>query len=831
MKNMAIFNEDKFDIINTLKNNTDITRDEKINLLKVLVNSRKVKIKDILWLGFSNDAIEKKAFVHFVKRNKLDKADFMVFFNELKEHPASSRRSVLGTLSKEFANVFIEQTSLYIKDKGLDKNILSFIFDLPNIPGLENILLSILDKVEHSLRLKVLDKLQDINPEAIIKLFPKFNTEKDSNTKQKLIELILSSEKLTDLNLLITFLKEADLKLKNKIGHRILQLSNDKNIDIIPHIIPLLSDSDDHARVVALEVMLNIKDRKRVLKTIIHYFEDLPGWIRERALVSLKAYSDHIMTDLLALFDDPDPDTRATAMIIASSFPSANISRNIAKLLKDNDWWIRITAAEILGDLGFTEITPQLIEALNDTDARWAATEALGKLKDKRALQAIASLVNDESPDVRIEALNALKNYDDPRIISLLSKLASSDPMVSIRSRAMDAIKGLKEKLNISIENETELEKRSKEIELKKDEPVLNRYLIATRNQGASDLHISVDIPPKLRFKGDLINVKGNKLSDEDIQKLIFQILNDYQIDKLKKNKYLDFCHYIPNVGRYRANVFYDQKGMNAVFRVISDKPPTLQDIGLPDRISSVVSYHQGLVIICGPSSSGKSTTMNALINLINEFKRDHILTIEDPVEFVHPFKNSLINQREIGKHTHSYAKALRAALREDPDVIVIGELRDPESISLALTAAETGHVVFCTMNSTNAIKAIDRIISSFPQDMQTQIRISVSESLKLVISQYLLKTKDQRNMVAAYEILMGTHNVLSLIRENKILQISSLMEIGKRQGHQSFDQALLDLYNKGSISAEVAFSRASRKDVFAPFIEKENIDVSFYDQ
>ncbi len=827
---MSIFNEDKSEILKTLKTNIGVSKEEKIELLKTLLADRKTRIKDIIWFAYSSDPILLRAFIHFVKLHQFDRNDFLFFLNSMKEQPAVARRRILDMISREKSILLIEPINTYIKDRSLDKNILSLIFDLPDMADYENIMLSILDKVEHSLRLKVLDKLKDINPETIIKLIPRFSNTKDEQIKQKLIEIVTNTANITDIDLLITYLKEAGLNQKSKIGEKILDLYYKRNIDISRQLIPLLSDSDDHTRIVALEVLLKVSDREKVLKTIIHYFEELPGWIRERALVSLKAYSGSIINDLIALFRDLDPDTRATAMIIASSFPSPQVAKSISALLKDNDWWIRITAAEILGDMGFDDVVPDLIESLKDAEIRWASTEALGKIKDKRALPALSSLINDKSPDVRIEALNAIKGFDDPNVLELIAKTASNDPMISIRNRAVEAIKEMKQRLNVSLHNENEILKKAKEILLKRDEPQLNRYLIATRNQNASDLHLSVGIPPKLRIKGDLINVKGNSLSSEDIKNLIFQILNDYQIDKLKSQKYLDFCHYIPNVGRYRANVFYDQKGMNAVFRVIPDKPPTLHEIGLPDRIASIISYHQGLIIICGPSSSGKSTTLNTLVNLINEFKRDHVLTIEDPVEFVHPFKSCLVNQREIGKHTSSYAKALRAALREDPDVIIIGELRDPESISLALTAAETGHVVFCTMNSTNAVKAIDRIISSFPQDMQSQIRISISESLKLVISQYLLKSKDEKSMVAAFEILMGTPNVLNLIRENKIFQISSLMEIGKSQGHQSFDNALLELYNNGAITADTAYSRAARKDIFAPYLENISSEVNFND-
>jgi len=303
---------------------------------------------------------------------------------------------------------------------------------------------------------------------------------------------------------------------------------------------------------------------------------------------------------------------------------------------------------------------------------------------------------------------------------------------------------------------------------------------------------------------------------------MLKEILTDTQWAVLQKEHQIDFCYFIPQAGRYRANVFFDQRGYNAVFRVIPEKPPTIAEIGLPQHLAEIADYHQGLVIICGPSGSGKSTTLAALVNLFNETRSDHILTMEDPVEFVHPFKQCLINQREVGTHTVSYARALRAALREDPDVIVIGELRDNESISLALTAAETGHIVLGTLNSTSAPKAVDRIISSFPIDEQPQVRASMSESLKYVIAQRLLPSKEPRKLVAAFEILKGTSTVASMIRDEKTFQIYSAMQIGRSQGMQTFDEALRDLIERQKIAPETAYMAAVKKEDFEPLVSPE---------
>ncbi|HYR27358.1 MAG TPA: PilT/PilU family type 4a pilus ATPase, partial [Thermoanaerobaculia bacterium] len=276
------------------------------------------------------------------------------------------------------------------------------------------------------------------------------------------------------------------------------------------------------------------------------------------------------------------------------------------------------------------------------------------------------------------------------------------------------------------------------------------------------------------------------------------------------------------NAGRYRANVFLDHQGYSAVFRVIPDRPPTIAEVGLPPHLAEIADYHQGLVLVCGPSGSGKSTTLAALVNLFNETRSDHVITMEDPIEFVHPFKNCLINQREVGSHTVSYARALRAALREDPDVIVIGELRDNESISLALTAAETGHIVLGTLNSTSAAKAIDRVTVSFSADEQPQIRASLSESLKFVIAQRLLPGREPHTQVPCFEILKGTTNIANMIRDEKTYQIYSAMQIGRSQGMQTFDEGLKDLVQRGLITAESAYLAAQKKEEFEAMVSAE---------
>src|SRR5262249_36627573 len=276
-----------------------------------------------------------------------------------------------------------------------------------------------------------------------------------------------------------------------------------------------------------------------------------------------------------------------------------------------------------------------------------------------------------------------------------------------------------------------------------------HQYLVDTRNRGASDFHLSVSEPPIVRVAGQLTRAQGEPFTAQQSEAMFREILTDLQRERLGGGQELHFVSSRALAGRYHETIFIDQKGYNGVFRVIPDKPPTIGDIGLPAHLAEIASFHQGLVIVCGPSGSGKSTTLAALVNLFNETRHDHVLTLEDPVEFVHPFKNCLVNQREVGTHTVSFARALRGALREDPDVIVIGELRDSDTVSLALTAAETGHLVLGTLNSTSAAKAVDRIIMSYPLEEQAKIRMALSDALKYVIAQRLLPGKESGTLVA----------------------------------------------------------------------------------
>ncbi|WP_336274733.1 type IV pilus twitching motility protein PilT [Vreelandella indica] len=332
----------------------------------------------------------------------------------------------------------------------------------------------------------------------------------------------------------------------------------------------------------------------------------------------------------------------------------------------------------------------------------------------------------------------------------------------------------------------------------------ITELLAFSAKQNASDLHLSAGLPPMIRVDGDIRRLNVPAIDNNDVRKLIYDIMNDRQRRDYEEHLEIDFSFELPGVARFRVNVFTQARGAGAVFRTIPNQVLSMQTLGLGEVFERLAMLPRGLVLVTGPTGSGKSTTLAAMIDYINDHRYEHILTIEDPVEFVHASKRCLINQREVHRDTHSFADALRSALREDPDVILVGELRDLETIRLALTAAETGHLVLGTLHTTSAAKTVDRIIDVFPGEEKAMVRSMLSESLQAVVSQSLLK-RQGGGRVAAHEILIATSAVRNLIREDKVAQMYSSIQTGGSLGMQTLDAALSRLVKDGTVSLEEA--------------------------
>jgi twitching motility protein PilT len=353
----------------------------------------------------------------------------------------------------------------------------------------------------------------------------------------------------------------------------------------------------------------------------------------------------------------------------------------------------------------------------------------------------------------------------------------------------------------------------------------IDAFFKLMHEQGASDLHLVAGQPPLLRIHGDMERVKYKVLDDDDLRKMLYEITPEDKIKVFEETGDVDFGYEVPGLARYRANYFMQLFGLGAVFREIPNEITTCEQLGLPAVISKLAALPRGLILVTGPTGSGKSTTLAAIIDQANRERRDHIITVEDPIEFVHQSQGCIVNHREVGTHTKSFSAALRGALREDPDIILVGEMRDLETISLAIEAASTGHLVFATLHTTSAYQTVDRVIEVFPAEQQDQIRSTLADGVRAVISQTLLKRIDRKGRCVALEILIATPAVRNLIREAKTYQIPSMIQTGKKYGMQLLDDALMDLHNKGWISPDEGYAKSNEKSRFRPLLRTPPAD------
>jgi len=353
----------------------------------------------------------------------------------------------------------------------------------------------------------------------------------------------------------------------------------------------------------------------------------------------------------------------------------------------------------------------------------------------------------------------------------------------------------------------------------------IDAFFKLMNEQGASDLHLVSGQQPALRVRGDIERVKYKVLDSDNLKSMLYEIAPEDRVKVFEETGDVDFGYEIPGLARYRANFFLQKNGVAAVFREIPSSIMTAEQLGVPPVVSKLAGLPRGLVVVTGPTGSGKSTTLAAIIDVANRTRKDHIITVEDPIEFVHESQGCIVNHREVGSHTKSFTAALRGALREDPDIILVGEMRDLETISLAIEAASTGHLVFGTLHTTSAAKTVDRIIEVFPASQQSQIRSTLADGIRAVVAQVLFKRIDKRGRCVALEILIATPAARNLIRESKTHMLPGVMQTGKKYGMQLLDDAIMDLYNKKMISGDEAYTKSNDKAKFRPLLKSPPTD------
>ncbi len=575
-----------------------------------------------------------------------------------------------------------------------------------------------------------------------------------------------------------------------------------------------LTHRDRAVRRAASQVLFASGPAEQVVPEALKFGSGLLGWLRNRVLKGLSEGGEPILTATLGLLDHRDASTRFYALTLAETFESPELVEPFCRLLRDDDWWIRVTVCDSLANLEDQRAVPELIAVLDDDEIRWAAIDALGRLGTPAALQALVEKLKDPREEVRLEVLQGLSQIRDERLMPVFSHCRSTDGSLAVRRRASELISQLISDLGLDAEHPDEL------VAERSFERPLEQRLYEARRLGASDLNLAVGEPPLMRLDGELKSMSDKPLGRKETKEQILSILTPERQEAMLQAGELDFAHEIEGVGRYRGNAFLQRKGWSASFRVIPERASTMERLGMPEPLLDLDSYHHGVVVFCGPTGSGKSSSLSAIVNRINDRKAVHIITLEDPIELVHRSKLALVNQRQIGTHTENYANGLRASLREDPDVIVLGELRQPKTIRLALEAAETGHLVLTTLHTSTVVQAIDRLTTAFSPEEQDQARTALSETLKYVVCQRLVPKAKPPGRIGVFEVLKITPSIGHLIRKGETHQILGMMQLGSEIGNRTLDQALMKKVEDRSIRPEDAWYLATKRALFEPLCD-----------
>ncbi|MBN2343292.1 MAG: PilT/PilU family type 4a pilus ATPase [Deltaproteobacteria bacterium] len=607
------------------------------------------------------------------------------------------------------------------------------------------------------------------------------------------------------LPLLAEALGHTDMQVRKQAGDVLSRLSNSRKVDVARTIIWLLNSQNVHVRRMAVEVARSVKDPNGELwPRMLVMLRDEDWWVRERVMDALVDMAGRQLTPHMVhmLRDANDVMRRFAVDVLGRLKDEKALGALIQTAREDTDWWAKEKAVEAIAQLGDQRAVNYVVDLMmKDPDLQLCCLSALQALNARQTASYVAQMLTAKDPDVREAAVECLGHYNAAEFAEKLQPLIADESPRVARTAQQQLVRW-----NVALA-ERFTDSRDKAVSF------LDRMLMAVVQGQGDDLILCSDRQPYMKRMGKTVSISPSVLNHSQIMALLTPHLSLIQMEELEQMRDADFSYEVKSTqARFRANVFRNENGYGAVFRTINAKAPQLSQLGLPDVVNGFGDKKWGLILVGGPTGSGKSTTLGAIIDYVNTNYDRHIITIEDPIEVVHLSKKGLVTQRELGTHARSTASALRATLREDPDVILVGEMRDLETIQFAVNAAETGHLVFGTLHTVSADTSIDRIINAYPAKEQDQVRATLADNLQAVICQHLIRRKDKQGRVVAAEVLLNTGAVANLIRSGKTYQIPSVITTSRDLGMQSMDTELLRLYKSGVITAEDVYMKANSK-------------------
>ena len=610
---------------------------------------------------------------------------------------------------------------------------------------------------------------------------------------------------------LVEALAHKQIPVRNRAAEVLKQLSIEGKLDVSRTVIWLLRSRDVNVRRMATEIIRSVPDPDQQLwPKLMGVLRDEDWWVRERVMDALVEFGGQRLTaHIVPLLADPRDVIRRFAVTVLGRLKDPKGLKSLVQTAtQDADWWVRETAIEAVAAINDARAVPYLVHIMgSELDLQPVCIQALTEMGANTAAAEVAPLCSSDSADVRYLAVKFLQKFDCSDHAAAVAKL-HDDPNLKVRALAREAIT----RWRVTAQGQAP-----------HDVPLLDRLLVQLAQQEGDDLIIASGRPVFMKKVGRVTPLTSGRLDEDAIKALILPHLSTEQVMALQALQDVDYSHEVKSEGlRFRANVFNQLGGLSGVFRRIRGQLPEFEKLGLPPLVRTFGDLKNGLVLVGGPTGSGKSTTLAALIDYINRTSSRHIISLEDPIEVIHKRKQSLVNQREVGTHTRSFAAALRSTLREDPNVILVGEMRDLPTIEFTVVAAETGHLVFGTVHTVSAATTVDRIVSAFPPGQQQQVRSTLADSLRAVICQYLMKEKSGPGRVLAVELMVNNEAVSNLIRKGKAFQLPSVISTSREQGMQQMDTDLMRLAKEGKISAIDAYVKAVSKKDFEPLVEEE---------
>jgi twitching motility protein PilT len=610
------------------------------------------------------------------------------------------------------------------------------------------------------------------------------------------------------LPLVVEALNFKKIDIRTRAAEVLTSLALASKVDLARTILWLLRSPDVNVRRMAVDISKKVGDPTGELAPrLLRHLRDEDWWVRERVMDALVAMAGRQLTRHLVAYlqDASDIVRRYAADALLRLKDPASLGALVRAAQGDADWWVRERAIEAVGAIGMREAVPYIIDLLRrEPDLRRACIEALQTMRAGEAAPHVAALLVEADADMKLAIIACLAELDEPgQASSLMPLVQDPDHRVRVAVRDLLARWNLSAGQVVSADGRTSL-------------TLLERLLVSLAEKEGDDLILASGMRPYIKKLGKVVPLSSHVFSAEEVRTTLAPSLTPKQLEDLEVMRDVDFSLDVKSESlRFRANVFHQLPGISAVFRIIKDKIPILEDLGLPPIVHSFAELKNGLVLVGGPTGSGKSTTLAGIIDHINRNSARHIVTLEDPIEVIHQQKKCLINQRELGTHTHSFENALRATLRQDPDVILVGEMRDLETIRFALTASETGHLVLGTVHTVSVDTSVDRLINAFPGGQQPQVRSLLADTLRAVMCQYLVKRKDGQGRVLTVEVMVNNEAIANLIRKGKTFQIPSVIATQREAGMQSMDSDLERVYRAGLVSAEEAYMKAANKKNF----------------